>query len=171
MYYILTPWDTLNDNTALGFRNDPDKVNLFTRWLVSSYLGLHTYIVMSPLVLALLIVAVVGDESADSGEHDYYKITDIWLWHVTTLRWCQAPAPPGSASLPPAACPGWPGPRPWCAPAASLPPGSLWIKRSATTSLRSSFSEWSRQRLNTFFPSSLASRFLSRSIYIHIFLI
>ena len=48
-----------------------------TRWPVSSYLGLHTYIVMSPLVLALLIVAVVGDESVDSGEHDYYKITDI----------------------------------------------------------------------------------------------
>merc|ERR1712110_622778 len=34
----------------------------------SSYLGLHTYIVMSPLVLALLIVAVLGDDSADSGD-------------------------------------------------------------------------------------------------------
>ena len=62
----------MNDNTALGFRNDPDKVHLFTLWPVSSYLGLHTYIVMSPLILALLIVAVVGDDSADSGEHDYY---------------------------------------------------------------------------------------------------
>merc|ERR1712110_200295 len=102
---------------------------------VSSYLGLHTYIVMSPLVLALLIVAVLGDDTADSGDAKLQLPQGLPPFLQQLAQAGQAPAP-----------------------GASLPPGSLWIKWSATTSLRSSFSEWSRQRLNTFFPSSLASR-------------
>merc|ERR1712110_210685 len=66
----------------------------------SSYLGLHTYIIMSPLVLALLIVAVVGNESVDSGDAKLQLPQGLPPFLQQLAQAGQAPAP-GVPQLPP----------------------------------------------------------------------
>ena len=58
------------------------KINLFTRLAVSSCLGSSQHITMSPLILSLLIVTVLGDDSAESGEHHHHHCDHITV--VTT---------------------------------------------------------------------------------------